>query len=138
MPREGRPDEIARELAPGPPEPLYTRRRSIGTVKYWRDDKGHGVIAADDTAPWDIWCHCAHLEKAGGIATLPSGERVAVTFDEDGRAHSPNGEQVFGAIQGFGPTFLSAGDRVEVLYHRVNRDSFKYVAIHARRLEEPT
>jgi len=134
MTREKRPDEIARELAPEPTEPLGTRLTTIGTVKYWRDDKGHGVISSDATAPWDIWCHFAAIEKTGGVGTLPSGEQVAVTFDEDGRAFSPTGQQVFGYIQTSGPTFLKAGERVEVVYYRADQESFKYVARRVRRI----
>jgi cold shock CspA family protein len=138
MSSEKRPDEIARELAPEPTEPLYTRRTTVGTVKYWRDDKGYGVIASDATAPWDIWCHFSAIERTGGVATLPSGEQFEVTYDEDGRAYSPTGELVVsGYIQHSGFVSLQAGDRVEVSYYRGNQDSFKYVAKRVRRLEPP-
>ena len=138
MRREKRPDEIARELAPEPPEPLYTRRETIGTVKYWRDDKGHGVISSEETAPWDIWCHFAAIERKGGVATLPSGEQFEVTYDEDGRAYSPTGEQVVtGSIQHSDVASLQAGERVEVIFYRANQNSFKYVAKRVRRLEPP-
>jgi cold shock CspA family protein len=137
MSRHKRPDDIARELAGEPPEPLNTRRRSIGMVKYWRHDKGHGAISCDDTAPWDIWCHFGQLEAAGGIAILPSGEEMKVTFDEKGRAYSPTGKNFFGAIRVVGRISVDAGDRVEVLYRRANQESFKYVAIHVRRLTSP-
>ena len=40
-----------------PPQPLGTVATTTGTVKYWREEKGYGVIASDATAPWDIWCH---------------------------------------------------------------------------------
>ena len=136
MPREKRPDEIAREQAPEPAEPLGTLRTTIGTVKYWRDNKGHGVIAAEATAPWDIWCHFMAIHRTGGIATLPSGEQFEVTYDEDGRAYSPSGEQVVsGVIQHSEPAFLNAGERVEVSYIRRDQESFRYVARHVRRLE---
>jgi hypothetical protein len=48
----GRGDVLS-QLIPEPSEPLYTQRTSIGIVKFWRDDKGYGVIEAADTAPWD-------------------------------------------------------------------------------------
>ena len=80
MTREKRPDEIARELAPEPTEPLGTRLTTIG------------------------------------------------------RAFSPTGQQVFGYIQTSGPTFLKAGERVEVVYYRADQESFKYVARRVRRI----
>ena len=52
---------------------------TIGTVKYWRDAKGHGAIAAERTAPWDIWCHFSAIE-ATGFRTLSPGDRVAVRY----------------------------------------------------------
>src|SRR2546427_9214574 len=93
MTREKRPDELARELAGEPTEPLGTRLNAVGTVKYWRDDKGHGVIASEATAPWDIWGHFSAIERKGGISTLPSGEQFPGTYGKDGRAYSPTGEQ---------------------------------------------
>ncbi len=77
--REKRPDEIARENAPEPAEPLYTKRATTGTVKWWRDAQGHGVIAADEIAPWDIWCHFSSIEGSG-FKSLESGERVQVEY----------------------------------------------------------
>ena len=136
MAREKRPDDLARELAGEPTEPLGTRLNTVGTVKYWRDDKGHGVIASEATAPWDIWCHFSAIESKGGIATLPSGEQFPVTYDKDGRAYSPTGEQVVsGYVVPSELRSLKAGDRVEVTYCRANQESFKYVAKRVRRLE---
>lgn len=51
MHREKRLDELAREAAPEPTEPLFTRRTTIGIVRWWRETKGHGVIAAPEIAP---------------------------------------------------------------------------------------
>lgn len=79
MNREKRPDELAREAAPEPTEPLYTRRTTIGVVKWWRDTKGYGVIAAPDIAPWDIWCHFSAIEGTG-YKEMKTGERVEVAF----------------------------------------------------------
>lgn len=74
-------DDVLRALAREPPEPLYTRRTSIGTVKYWRNDKGHGVIACEDTAPWDIWVHFGAIErKDGRYRSLVAGQRVEVEY----------------------------------------------------------
>lgn len=138
MPREKRQDESVRESAPEPSEPLYTRRTTIGTVKYWRDDKGHGAIASEETAPWDIWCHFSAIARIGGTATLPSGESFEVTYDDDGRAFSPTGEQVVsGTIQHAEPVNLRPGERVRVRYCRANQDSFKYIAQRVWRLDAP-
>ena len=137
MMREKRPDEIARESAPEPSEPLGTRLTTVGTVKYWRDDKGHGVISSDATAPWDIWCHFSAIEQTGVVATLRSGERVDVTFDENGRPFLATGEPFVGVIQGSGFRSLKAGERVDVVYYRANQESFRYVARRVRRVDHP-
>jgi CspA family cold shock protein len=79
MGREKRPDELAREAAPEPTEPWFTQRTTIGTVKWWRDEKGYGVIAATEIAPWDIWCHFSAIEGTG-FKQLTSGERVEVDY----------------------------------------------------------
>ena len=99
MEHSKRPDELTREAAGDPPEPLGTRATTIGIVKYWRDDKGYGCIASEKTAPWDIWCHFMHITGMDGFRSL------------------------------------NVGDRVEVEYHRSNQESFRYVAIQARRLD---
>jgi len=92
---------------------LDTQRTSIGVVKFWRDDKGYGVIESLETAPWGIWCSFGAIEPNGGIATLPSGEQFPVTYGEDGRAYSPSGERVVsGYITGGGPLSLTVGERV--------------------------
>jgi cold shock protein len=74
-----RPDDIAREVAPMPTEPLGTEHVSRGTVKWWRDAKGYGAIATDATAPWDIWCHFSAVE-ADGLKTLHPGQEVEVEY----------------------------------------------------------
>jgi len=62
-----------------------------------------------------------------------------VTYDEDGRAYSPTGEQVVsGYVTHPGFRSLQAGERVEVSYYRANKDSFKYVAKRVRRLGPPS
>jgi cold shock protein len=79
MKREKRPDELAREAAPEPTEPLFTERTTTGVVKWWRNEKGYGVIAASEIAPWDIWCHFSAIEGTG-FKELKSGERVEVDY----------------------------------------------------------
>jgi cold shock CspA family protein len=79
MPREPRPDDLARAAAGEPPDPLGTEADTLGVVKYWRDDKGYGAIASEATAPWDIWCSFSAIEMKGFKALIP-GERVAVHY----------------------------------------------------------
>jgi cold shock protein len=79
MHRPKRPDELARESAGAPPEPIGTKAAALGTVKYWRDDKGYGAIASEATAPWDIWCHFGQID-APGFRSLGVGERVALEY----------------------------------------------------------
>jgi len=98
MPREPRPDDLQRAAAGNPPEPIGTKADALGTVKFWRDDKGYGAIACDTVAPWDIWCH-------------------------------------FSAVQMDGFRSLTPGERVDVRYHRVNHESFRYVALRVLPLE---
>ena len=100
MHRPKRPDDLARESAGAPPEPIGTKAETLGTVKYWRDDKGYGAIASAATSPWDIWCHFAQID-ASGFRRLAPGERVAVE------------------------------------YIRVDRESFRYVAVRVRQLGVP-
>ncbi len=75
MQRPKRPDELAREAAGVPPEPLGTVATTTGTVKYWREEKGYGVIASDATAPWDIWCHFMRIVDINKRLKLSGGDR---------------------------------------------------------------
>ena len=99
MQRPKRPDDIAREAAGLPPQPLGTGGTTIGVVKYWRNEKGHGAIASDATAPWDIWCHFSHIAGEG--------------------------------FRNFAP-----GERVEVDYLRMDQESFRFIALRARGLDQ--
>jgi cold shock CspA family protein len=132
----GRGDVLGR-IIPAPNEPLGTERRSIGIVKFWRDDKGYGVIETPETAPWGIWCSFGAIARTGGIATLPTGEQFPVTYDENGRAFSPTGEPVLsGYTTGGGFRSLAVGDRVEVKYYRADQTSYRYVARWVRRVSQ--
>src|SRR5262245_25750377 len=79
MTREKRPDDLAREAAPEPREPIGTPRAGTGIVKWWRDTKGYGVIACSQTAPWDIWCHFSAIEGEG-FRSLETDESVDVEY----------------------------------------------------------
>ena len=79
MERQKRPDEIARDEAQPPTEPIGTSRIEIGTVKWWNAAKGYGVIACADVAPWDIWCHFSVID-APGFRSLTPEEAVEVEY----------------------------------------------------------
>lgn len=132
----GRGDVLSK-IIPEPSELLNTQHVSIGVVKFWRDDKGYGVIESPETKPWGIWCSFASIAPNGGIATLPTGEQFPVTYDENGCALLPSGEpMVSGSITGGGFRSLAVGERVEVRYYRSNQESYKYVAKWVRRIAE--
>ena len=80
MQRPKRPDDLAREAAGVPPQPLGSVATTIGTVKYWREEKGYGVIASDATAPRDIWRHFMHIVDMPGFRSLEPGQRVDVEY----------------------------------------------------------
>jgi cold shock CspA family protein len=77
MPREPRPDDLARAAAGESTEPQYMEAHIVGTLKYWRDAKDYGAISSDATAPWDIWCHFSGVEMESFKVLVP-GERVTV------------------------------------------------------------
>jgi len=79
MPREKRPDDIAREAAQQPTEAIGTMRMGMGTVKWWRDAKGYGVIACAEISPWDIWCHFSAIDGTG-FRTLTADDPVEVEY----------------------------------------------------------
>jgi CspA family cold shock protein len=85
MAKDKRPDNLSREMAPLPTEPFGTQRTTTGTVKWWRNTKGYGAIATNQTAPWDIWCHFSMIEGPG-FRDLCPGEQVGleyVRFDQE-------------------------------------------------------
>jgi CspA family cold shock protein len=79
MQRQKRSDDTAREAAGVPAQPLGTQGTTIGIVKYWHTEKGHGAISTDATAPWDIWCHFSQV-VGEGFRSLTPGERVEVDY----------------------------------------------------------
>ena len=80
MNRPKRPDDLSREAAGEPPQPIGSVATTIGTVKYWREEKGYGAIASDATAPWDIWCHFMQIADMPGFRSLEPGQRVDVEY----------------------------------------------------------
>ena len=93
------PDDLAREAAGEPSQPVGSVATTIGTVKYWRDEKGDGVITSDATAPWEIWCHFSHIVEMEGFRRLEPGQLV------------------------------------DVEYIRMDRESFRFVAIRVRQVD---
>jgi CspA family cold shock protein len=70
--------DYLREMAPPPPESSGLRV-SQGTVKWWRDAKGHGVIAVKELAPWDVWCHFSAI-AGDGFRSLAEDDVVEVEY----------------------------------------------------------
>ena len=73
------PTDGLREQAPEPTGEWGTQRVPRGTVKWWRDAKGYGVISVTDIAPWDIWCSFSAIEGEG-FRSLTAGEAVEVEY----------------------------------------------------------
>ncbi len=40
-----------------------------GTLKWWKRDKGYGVVLTSDTAPKGIWVSFMHIEARGSGST---------------------------------------------------------------------
>ena len=63
-----------------PPEPIGTTGSTVGTVKWFLEEKGHGCIEADATAPWDIWVHFSAIE-GDGYRKLEAGQQVDIEYE---------------------------------------------------------
>ena len=74
----GRGDVLSR-IIPEPNEPFHVLRASVGVAKFWRDDKGYGVIETPETKPWGIWCSFSCIEGTG-FRSLSVGDRVEVRY----------------------------------------------------------
>jgi len=51
-----------------------------GTVKWWKGEKGYGVVLTPDTAPKGIWVSFSHIEGEGYHA-LEEGEAVEIEYE---------------------------------------------------------
>ncbi len=134
LPKDPEFDESARLKARAPSDPIGTRRTAAGIVKWWKDGKGFGAITCADTAPFDIWFHYSTFPRQG-IATLPSGERVAASSDGHFGVHNlatnePLESCVFVGTES--RIIVEVGARVEVDFRRADQESFKYVADRVR------
>jgi cold shock CspA family protein len=137
LPKDPGFDESERLNAPPPAEPRGTARTAVGTVKFWKDNKGYGAIACPETAPWDIWFHYSTFPREG-IATLPTGEKVAAKSNgHSGTRSNATGELLGPCVfVGTGPPIIvHVGASVEVDFIRADQESFKYVAERVRLLK---
>ena len=58
-----------------PAEPMHSIRTTIGTVKWWKDDKGYGLLTSEETGPWDM-SGCANSASVSSITTRQVGFRL--------------------------------------------------------------
>jgi cold shock protein len=49
------------------------------TVRYWRSEKGWGVLDSDET-PGGCWAHFSSIDR-GGFRELKTGERVQLEWE---------------------------------------------------------
>ncbi len=54
---------------------------TVGTVKFYNDQKGYGFIAPDDGGK-DVFVHATALERAG-MSGLREGQKVSFETQED-------------------------------------------------------
>lgn len=57
-----------------PPGPVQ------GTVKWWKREKGYGVVLTPETAPKGIWVSFIHIEGEG-FRELVQGEAVDIEYE---------------------------------------------------------
>ncbi len=57
---------------------------TIGTVKFFNEDKGYGFIQPDDGGK-DVFVHIAAVERSG-LAGLNEGDQVNYELEEDRRS----------------------------------------------------
>lgn len=77
--REKDERDLAREQAREPKDPIGKRRTGTGTVRWWREDRGFGVLDVKAVAPWDVWCHFSVIDFPG-FRTLKPGQTVEVDY----------------------------------------------------------
>jgi CspA family cold shock protein len=51
-----------------------------GTVKWWKPEKGYGVVLTPETAPKEIWVSFMHIEGEG-FRELVQGEAVDIEYE---------------------------------------------------------
>jgi CspA family cold shock protein len=77
---------------------LFAERRrevtamTVGTVKFFNDQKGFGFIGPDDGSP-DVFVHISAVERAG-MTTLNEGQRVSFDIVNDPRKGKTNAQNL--------------------------------------------
>lgn len=61
--------------------------RTVGTVRFWNDGEGWGVIVSPET-PGGCWTHFSHVAVAG-YRTLRLGQRVELEWEAPGQDGYP-------------------------------------------------
>ena len=57
---------------------------TVGTVKFFNDQKGFGFIGPDDGSP-DVFVHISAVERAG-LGTLREGQKISYEIVADRRS----------------------------------------------------
>jgi len=65
---------------------------TVGTVKFFNEQKGFGFIGPDDGSP-DVFVHISAVERAG-MTTLTDGQRVSFDIVNDPRKGKTNAQNL--------------------------------------------
>ena len=65
---------------------------TVGTVKFFNEQKGFGFIGPDDGSP-DVFVHISAVERAG-MTTLNQGQRVSFDIVNDPRKGKTNAQNL--------------------------------------------
>jgi CspA family cold shock protein len=65
---------------------------TVGTVKFFNEQKGFGFISPEDGAP-DVFVHISAVERAG-LTTLNEGQRISFDVVKDPRKGKTNAQNL--------------------------------------------
>jgi CspA family cold shock protein len=65
---------------------------TVGTVKFFNEQKGFGFISPEDGAP-DVFVHISAVERAG-LTTLNDGQRISFDVVKDPRKGKTNAQNL--------------------------------------------
>jgi len=65
---------------------------TVGTVKFFNDQKGFGFIGPDDGSP-DVFVHISVVERSG-MTTLKQGQRLSFDIVTDPRKGKTNAQNL--------------------------------------------
>jgi CspA family cold shock protein len=65
---------------------------TVGTVKFFDEQKGFGFIGPDDGSP-DVFVHISAVERAG-MTTLLEGQRISFEVVKDPRKGKTNAQDL--------------------------------------------